>query len=518
MAGSPVSTRSFTDPWTGIRQVVVSVQTCDSSNESDVIERHRYSVRAPAKRFFICRNVPYWYIHSMTEIPPLGPGSCIVQVNNYDMKGGAETVSLNLFVNYRSRGFRSYLFVGTRNHSDVGVREIPRDILRSSWERLLLERAGAFMRSKDNPGIARYGYLSARFLANPLNSLRLAFGGIDYDFPSSKVLLSLIPEKPDILHLHNIHGTFFDIRALPGLTHEIPVVLTIHDTFYLRFFMVSRETERSREMLSGVRKWPAGLIKRWDKKIISGTFRKSRLFITCPSRWLMDQFSASPLGTAVCGSRIIPNGVNLGIFRPFDRLQARKELGLPADHAILLFVSHDPLNNPDKDYPSLSAAVRRAASRSPGRKILFILVGGIGPNKQDGNLEFRFVPFIRDARRLARYYQAADLYIHASMTEAWGLTITEALACGIPVIATATGGIPEQVRDGFNGILTPPGDPAGMAAAISYLLDEEGIRKKIGTNAADDARARFDLEDQVMRYLQWYGEVKDSWEKKPQAR
>jgi glycosyltransferase involved in cell wall biosynthesis len=226
----------------------------------------------------------------------------------------------------------------------------------------------------------------------------------------------------------------------------------------------------------------------------------------------MDQVPDSLLFPAVAGSRTIPHGVDLSVFHPYDRNRAREELDLPANRMILVFVSNGIRNNPDKDYPTLLSAVHRIAEKNKQREILFIAIGENGAAEREGNREVRFIPFIRDPRLLARYYQAADMYVHASRNEAWGLTITEALACGIPVVATAVGGIVDQIRDGFNGFLTSPGDPIDMAAKVQHLLDDDAGRERIGKSAAHDARGRFDLVVQAGQYLRWYREVQIAWE------
>jgi glycosyltransferase involved in cell wall biosynthesis len=73
-------------------------------------------------------------------------------------------------------------------------------------------------------------------------------------------------------------------------------------------------------------------------------------------------------------------------------------------------------------------------------------LGENAPAEDVGGAELRFVPYQKDPETVARCYQAADVYVHAACAEVWGLTITEALACGTPVVATAVGGIPEQVK------------------------------------------------------------------------
>ena len=100
-------------------------------------------------------------------------------------------------------------------------------------------------------------------------------------------------------------------------------------------------------------------------------------------------------------------------------------------------------------------------------------------------------------------------------THTFPTTILEALACGAPVVATSVGGIPEQIQDGATDFLTPPRAADAMAVQIVRLLEDDGLRLKMGAQAAEDAKQRFDLEEQVKEYLKWYEGIVCEWQPEP---
>jgi glycosyltransferase involved in cell wall biosynthesis len=110
------------------------------------------------------------------------------------------------------------------------------------------------------------------------------------------------------------------------------------------------------------------------------------------------------------------------------------------------------------------------------------------------------VRFVGTATPLVELLPLADLFVLPSETESFGLAALEALACGVPVVATAVGGIPEVVRDGETGLLVPPEDPAALARAIESLLADEPRRVTMARCAREDALTRFSPEPAVTRY------------------
>ena len=207
--------------------------------------------------------------------------------------------------------------------------------------------------------------------------------------------------------------------------------------------------------------------------------------------------------------RHIPNGVDLAVFRPDDRGKARAVLNLPAHTCILLFAAVSARGNPFKDYATIEQAICTVAREASTRtQVMFLALGSEQAGEARlGDALVRHIPFERDQARVARYYQASDIYLHVVKANTSLTTFLEALACGRPIVATAVGGIPEQIQDGRTGFLVAPADATAMASRIRHLLDDYVLRKAMGIRAAAEARSRFDLARQVDAYLAWYAEI-----------
>ena len=149
----------------------------------------------------------------------------------------------------------------------------------------------------------------------------------------------------------------------------------------------------------------------------------------------------------------------------------------------------------------------RVATEVPS---VLVMVGD-GPERSAAEIEARSLGVQDDVQFLGRHdavaplLACADLFLLPSQTESFGLSALEALASGVPVVASDVGGIPEVVRDGQTGALRPVGDVDGMAAAaVGILCDAEGWRA-MSAAAATDARDRFAEDDIVAQYEAFYG-------------
>ena len=103
--------------------------------------------------------------------------------------------------------------------------------------------------------------------------------------------------------------------------------------------------------------------------------------------------------------------------------------------------------------------------------------------------------------------KAFDVFVMSSVTEGLGTSIIDAMACGKPVVATSVGGIPELVVNGETGFLVAPRDHEGMARALTALLKDESLRRRMGEAGRTRARVDFSAERMVQDTLRVYRRV-----------
>jgi glycosyltransferase involved in cell wall biosynthesis len=439
----------------------------------------------------------------------------VLQVSALDRAGGAEQVAWNLFNTYRSLGISSWMAVGKKRSKDSNVFVINEKSSQGWWAHLCQELANAL-----NPlagklrGVLRL-QASLRRISKGRDWLTDQRGEENFYFPGSWDLLNQAPQKPSILHLHNLHGGYFDPRALTALSSEIPVMLTLHDAWLL-----SGNCAHS----FGCERWKTGCGECPDISIYPGLkvdstalnwqrrkeiFTQSQLYVATPCQWLMDKVNESILVPAMIEGRVIPNGVDTSIFYPGEKQLARRELGLPINEPILLFVANGIKNNPFKDYSTLRKIIGLLGEQSE-TPLHFIALGEDGEQEQVGQVTIHYISRTSDMKLVAQYYRASDLYIHVAKAETFPNTVLEAMACGVPVIASNVGGIPEQVDDGITGLLIPAQNAELMARSASLLLKDPDLREKMGKAAILKVKDRFTLEHQVQQYLQWYEEILNS--------
>jgi N-acetyl-alpha-D-glucosaminyl L-malate synthase BshA len=258
-----------------------------------------------------------------------------------------------------------------------------------------------------------------------------------------------LEENLDLLHVHYAipHATTaYLARAMLNGKRSLKVITTLHGT---DITLVGQEssfyaiTKFSIEQSDGV---------------------------TAVSEFLREETNRA-FGPVNCGMKVIPNFVNLEEYRPEAALP--RESFAPAEHKVLAHVSNFREVKRVKDVVRIFARVRRQMPAT-------LLMVGDGPERHDAEQEARELGVAGDIRFLGKLdavaplLAAADLFVLPSQTESFGLAALEAMACGAPVLAARTGGIPEVITDGVEGILEPPGSVEAMARrAVALLRDPE---------------------------------------------
>jgi glycosyltransferase involved in cell wall biosynthesis len=117
------------------------------------------------------------------------------------------------------------------------------------------------------------------------------------------------------------------------------------------------------------------------------------------------------------------------------------------------------------------------------------------------------VQFVGFQDRPERFFAALDVFIHTPRAEAFGLVVAEAMATGLPVIATEVGGLLDLVRPGITGLLVPVENPPQIAAALDSLLTDRCERELLGAKATQVATEEYGLELYAHRHIQLYKRV-----------
>ena len=288
-------------------------------------------------------------------------------------------------------------------------------------------------------------------------------------------------EKLEVLHVHYAipHATTAWIaRQMLGDAHPVKVITTLHGT---DITLVGQE-----ESFHAITKFS---IERSDA-------------VTAVSEFLREE-TIRTFGCSGCRIEVIPNFVKLEEYHP---AATREPDGIcPPGHKLLTHISNFREVKRVRDVVRIFARVRRSIPAT-------LLMIGDGPERADAERESRELGVDGDVRFLGRIdtvaplLQQSDLFLLPSQSESFGLAALEAMACGVPVVGSRVGGLPELIQDGVCGILEPPGSVEAMARRAAELLrDPERHRRMM--DAALARAERYAADAIVPRYEALYRAV-----------
>lgn len=203
--------------------------------------------------------------------------------------------------------------------------------------------------------------------------------------------------------------------------------------------------------------------------------------------------------------RVIWNFVNCDTYRP-DPEKPGRELYAPNGEKLLMHLSNFRPVKRVLDCIRVLAEVRKNIDAR-------LLMVGDGP--ECGPAEHlahqlgigAHVDFLGKRSQIEQLIPLADVLLMPSEMESFGLAALEAMACGVPVVATRVGGVPELITDGQDGFLEQVGDIAGMGARVTDLLTDDPLYARMAAAARVTATTRFSADQLVPHYVQYYEEV-----------
>lgn len=335
---------------------------------------------------------------------------------------------------------------------------------------------GLARRGIDNVVVCPQGSLTARRMGElPAKLHAIPMAG-DLDLSLIWRLRGLLrKEKPDLLHLHSRRGPEI-LGAIAGRLHGLPIV-------YSR-----RNDHHESPVITRVK------YKLYDR-------------VVAISAAIGDVLRDS--GVPAEKIRVVRSAFTPEAVTPLTRAQLRAEFGLPADAFVIAIVAQLIRR---KGHAVLLDAMPQLLKTIPNLHVLFF-----GKGSLQGELAATI-----NARGLGGHVQMAgyredlpkllaglDLLIHPAFAEGLGVSLLQASANGVAIVASRAGGIPEAVRDGINGVLVPPHEVAPLSDAIIALATDDARRKALGDAGRQLIADEFSVDAMVEGNLAAYRELLD---------
>jgi glycosyltransferase involved in cell wall biosynthesis len=336
-------------------------------------------------------------------------------------------------------------------------------------------------------GVSRVKPLLDALLLNRLQQSTNTSGSSHALF-SSGLVNQLNNSDTDVLNLHWICGEFLSIEDIGRLTK--PIVWTLHDMWPFsgsEHYCDDSPTARWRVGYQANNVFPGyrGIdLDRWVWNRKRRAWR-TPMHIVAPTQWLADCAEKSILMHDWPIS-VIPNTLDTERFRPWPKYIARQMLGLPQEKQLVLFGAFRGGEDPRKGWDLLQLALAKLATHCSD--LVGIVFGQSEPRDPPQlGLPLYWMGRIYDEITLALLYSAADVTIVPSRQDNLPQTGTEAQACGCPVVAFNTCGLPSVLVHKETGYLATPFDVDDLAQGITWVLAEPDRYAKLSQQARNYA-------------------------------
>ena len=330
-------------------------------------------------------------------------------------------------------------------------------------------------------------------------------GWVDYEIEGSvKLPHHDLINKGDVLHIHNLHGGYFNYEHLPSLTQKIPSVWTLHD--------MQSFTGRCAHSFA-CNKWETGCghcpdlnyyprvhedrsAQMWKSK--KQIFSRANFHLVCPSKWMKEKVSKSILKEKDIS--LIYNGVDEKLFKP--SMEITPEIhNLDKSNLLVGFMAHGGVKNPYKGGRFFKDAIVNLKEKFP--KVYFLEIGGDPDDKELPNHVIK-ANYTKNQKTIVQNYNSIDLLVYPSTADNCPLVVLEAMACGIPIVGFPVGGVPELIEHNKSGLITDDISTRSLIETCSLLIKSKKLRTHIGFESRKRVLNSFTLKQQSDAYLQVY--------------
>ena len=336
----------------------------------------------------------------------------------------------------------------------------------------------------------------------PAFGLDVTYFPRDAEHPESRedLLRELEALAPDVVHVHCWYQTW-DYDLLIDLCARFKVVFTAHDPFVVNQYGAECwECFRNPwclgcPELGPIRRYRPNyrILERLAKRRVN---RRAPCHVVCPSQWMERRLSRSEWGSRP--TTVIPNGVDTERFSPGD--SRRPGVGLPDDGVIALFVGNMyGQSDHRKGLPDLLAAWSAVRGLAPDA-LLAVAGRMVDVELPAGVIALGEV----DGERVRELYRCADVFVLPTHGDNLPVTVQEAMACGLPVVGTRVGGLPEQIEEFETGLLVSPGDRVALADALATVLTDGGLRERMGAAARRRCLERYSRDVSARLHVELY--------------
>lgn len=331
-------------------------------------------------------------------------------------------------------------------------------------------------------------------------------GYLDY----SNLGAFLLPENPivkeaDVIHLHNLHGNYFHPYALSSLSHVKPVVWTLHDMQSITgHCSYSHDCD---QWISGcgecryLEEYPKLHVDRTELNLLEklDVYNHSKLNVVAVASWLGKMARKGILSNHPI--EVILNGVDVSTYHPKNKKKMKEKYGIPTDQLIIGAVANGGAFGQDrKGGHYVQAIINRLIEEKHN-----ILLVNVGSEKQGFESDYIYnVGYISSEEEMSEVYNTFDIFLFPSVADTCPLVISEAMACGVPIVTFETGGIPEIVKHGKTGFVAPLKNLEELYKYTETLIKDRDLLKAFSNEALEYSVSNFEHRDVAEKYISVY--------------